>query len=750
MKSPGTVTSETTLDQGTMSFTVEGRLLRELGERLVKQPEVALLELVKNAYDADASICRVRLELPKQIVISDDGHGMTLEEFANGWMRIGTSTRAASPLSRQFGRQITGEKGIGRFSVRFLGRQLHLQSVAFDESRNMHTLISADFDWRAIDQYEDIGQVKVPYRLEHVDENSAIGTSLFISDLRTNVTDLDMRFVRTASIGIVTPYRSLVPRSDRKQNSLARREDPGFSLRLGSGTRSSGDEDLARAMLNGYVLRAVVELQGDRLKLAVYRRGSERTVIDINDRYENSLGTLYADIRFFPKRKGTFTGLPVDGRRARTWVKDNSGVAVFDRTFRVYPYGADSDDWLSLAADAAKRARDPSSSIARRHFPMDAATHSSTQLNYMLRLPYPRQLVGSVQVAGRRGRDQEREDAGLVAAADREGFVDNAAFRELRDIVRGAIEAIASADRQLQQEQDRAEQEELLRTLRREVRDAIREIQVNPNIGRAEKNRLIAQLATTQNIAERHEERAEQRATALETMSLLGVVAGFMTHEFGAAFDELGRCQQILDRVARHDTSMKSAASALKGHRDRLREFVTYSQGYIKGTSSRPSEAYAARPRIQQIVRVFGTYASDRGIEVEVGVERDVMAPLVPVSLYSGVILNLFTNALKAVTASTASGRRCIAFRAWNQEKIHVLEVSDTGIGIPTPLRRRIFDALFTTTASNRDPLGSGMGLGLSLVKRGIEAFNGNISVVEPPPEFATCFRVVLPLEAKA
>jgi hypothetical protein len=45
------------LDHGSLSFTIESRILRELGERLVKQPEVAVLELVKNAYDADATNC---------------------------------------------------------------------------------------------------------------------------------------------------------------------------------------------------------------------------------------------------------------------------------------------------------------------------------------------------------------------------------------------------------------------------------------------------------------------------------------------------------------------------------------------------------------------------------------------------------------------------------------------------------------------------------------------------------------------
>lgn len=458
-------TSPETLARGTLNFTIESRILRELGERLVKQPEVALLELVKNAYDADAQVCRIVHEPPARIETVDDGRGMTLEEFKNGWMRIGTSSKEASPKSKSFGRVITGEKGIGRFAVRFLGKALHLESVALDEKRGQVTILSANFNWPEFDRHEDLGHVRVPYTLRIADAKAQPGTRLEITQLRPNAEVIDMRIVRTASLGIVTPYQSLLRGGPTKRRKLTDPSDPGFAIRIKSAHDDSDDGDLSRTVLDSFVLRATLELEGERLKLEVYRRGETKASIEISDRYENSVGNVYADIRFFPQRKGTFTGLPIDGRRAKTWVKDHSGVAVFDRTFRVHPYGTQADDWLFLSADAAKRAREPRSSIAKMHFPMDEASRTSTQLNYMLRLPYPQQLVGVVQVEGRRTNDQSIEDSGLVASADREGFVDNSAFRRLRDLIRGAVEAIACADRELQQEQERTEPNERLKAL---------------------------------------------------------------------------------------------------------------------------------------------------------------------------------------------------------------------------------------------------------------------------------------------
>src|SRR5260221_10230231 len=120
--------SEAQLDRGKVTFQTEGRLLQELGERLVASPEVALVELIKNAYDADSSACEVHLiDGDSTLVVQDYGIGMTLDQFKNRWMRIATSQKIGERLSPNYRRRLTGQKGIGRFAVRFLGNNLHLE-----------------------------------------------------------------------------------------------------------------------------------------------------------------------------------------------------------------------------------------------------------------------------------------------------------------------------------------------------------------------------------------------------------------------------------------------------------------------------------------------------------------------------------------------------------------------------------------------------------------------------------------------
>jgi signal transduction histidine kinase len=740
------------IDQGHLAFAVEARLVRELGERLVKEPEIALLELIKNSYDADASTCRLTFESGREVVISDNGNGMTLNQFTNAWMRIGTSSKEMSAISSRYHRPVSGEKGIGRFSVRYLGRKLELTSIANDPERKCNTRLVALFDWPKFDRYEDLGQVQIPYKLYRADANENTGLTLKITELRNPEVQFDLRKIRTAAIELISPYATLIKEAEEDEVQHSQRatvEDPGFSLAIESGGEEAEDPDVASILLRNFVLRAKIKLRGNALSVNLWRKGDreDKPYTKIVDRFENSIGDLDADIRFYPQRKGTFANVGVDGRRAWSWVRENSGVAIFDGRFRVFPYGRQGDDWLGLTASKARNERDPTSSIAKKHFPMTPDVRSDTSQNYMLRLPYAYQIVGAVRIRAARLSQHPDGESGLIPAADREGFIHNNTFADLKDVVRGGLELIAFADRELQHAEEETSRKERLDMLRKETRQIISEVEANPGLRRDDKNRIIKRLEIIDRSALDEAEYTKKREQSLEIMSLLGVVAGFMTHEFGVAIDHLQSSLGVIDKLGKRHPELREEAKAIKSSVSALEEFVTYSEGYIHGAQTIPDKPYPVLPRISQMTRIYGRYATERGITIEAPMDRTLLAPRVPVSLYNGLVLNLFTNALKAVTARTGRGDRRIAFRAWNTNDEHYLEVSDTGVGIPSGMRKRVFDPLFTTTDANRDPLGSGMGLGLTLVKRGVEAFSGKVAVIDAPPGFTTCIQIRLPLE---
>ena len=323
---------------------------------------------------------------------------------------------------------------------------------------------------------------------------------------------------------------------------------------------------------------------------------------------------------------------------------------------------------------------------------MTDAESSDTAENWMLRLPQSAQLIGVVEIAGARhphdGTNPEAdEDAeGLVAAADREGFVANETFDKFQDLIRGAVEALAYADRTVSKAEVTRQREEELQDLRVRSAEAIREVNADKTIPAAARRRIVATITEVAERAERQERDAKQREQRLETMSLLGVVAGFMTHEFGVAIAELQAARGTIAKLARDYPALEENVVRVDQNVDQLREFVRYTTAYVQGVRDYPAHPYKARPRIKQTARIFGGFAADRDIVVIVNVADDLPGPYVPVSLYSGIALNLLTNALKAITGSAEGTEHTVAFAAWNEINRHVLEVSDTGVGIPAVL----------------------------------------------------------------
>ena len=167
-----------------------------------------------------------------------------------------------------------------------------------------------------------------------------------------------------------------------------------------------------------------------------------------------------------------------------------------------------------------------------------------------------------------------------------------------------------------------------------------------------------------------------------------------------------------------------------------------------EGRVERSPRGMSAAGQIRYVLKRFEGFASDHGINISWTASSDTETPALPPAVYSGVLLNLYTNAVKAVLSVTSSVRDPkVAIRAWNEHRKHFIEVSDNGVGIPPALRKRIWEPLYTTTSDTGNPLGSGMGLGLTLVKQVVEDAGGKITLVDAPPGFRTCFQVVFPLE---
>lgn len=167
--------------QNTAYFSVDSRLLFQLGEKVVTDRAVALAELVKNSYDADATRVIVRMQNIKvkggTIVVEDNGTGMTLDSFKQAWMRIATIDKEQNPISVKYGRQKAGEKGIGRFACRRLSEILELESIAEVEYGKKEAL-KATFTWADFEPGTDVDRTPVVFTVEPVSPQRPTGTVL--------------------------------------------------------------------------------------------------------------------------------------------------------------------------------------------------------------------------------------------------------------------------------------------------------------------------------------------------------------------------------------------------------------------------------------------------------------------------------------------------------------------------------------------------------------------------------------------
>jgi hypothetical protein len=139
------------------------RILRTFGDELSSNETVAVIELVKNAYDADATQVLVRFQGPLEIgqgrvEVMNNGQGMSLETMQTTWMEPATLFRKRQQRSEKYGRRVLGEKGIGRFAASRLANKLEVVTRRTGEDRETRAL----FDWSQFDDEQKyLDQVEV-------------------------------------------------------------------------------------------------------------------------------------------------------------------------------------------------------------------------------------------------------------------------------------------------------------------------------------------------------------------------------------------------------------------------------------------------------------------------------------------------------------------------------------------------------------------------------------------------------------
>lgn len=740
------------IDSGTATFSSNSQLLSELGERLIATNQIALSELVKNAYDADAVSCHIWLEDDNsELIVEDDGHGMTEDEFLNFWMTIATPNRTRNPESRRYDRPVTGSKGVGRFAVRNLGRHLELTTVAYYPEHDEHRRLTAEFDWVRFERVEGLGEMDVDYEIEAATEAEE-GTRLQISKLQEDWSQEKLEEVADEVLDIASPPYMTAGTNIREETE----GDPGFSVFFAPPGEESTQTSAVHEIYERYVARVEITIdEGEVTFDYEYTHGYDEphTRSYTFELDELLIESLSGEIRYLPQRKGVFKMMEtIDGRTVSSWLRDNGGVRIIDNGFRVPPYGDEGNDWLNLSESAARRERDWRSPFTSEYLPAESLTSGEIR-ERQLNIPRKNQVLGAIHVSTHPGQetDSETQTDRLMSDMNRQGLVENDAMEQLRDITRGALEILAVIDIEEQKKKKERKVKNRKEDVQKSIEVAKKNVKERVDVTPDATNEILKEYEEIQEEVEEYEQANEERNAAVESMHLLGVITGFMSHETDEMLQSAERMLEKWREVPEEERTpeFEDRLETTENAVDDLQNHLGYAKRFVGALEDGSESSFSVAPRVDEVIGQLESYTEPRHITAKNTVPEDLESPEVNISLYSGILLNLYSNAVKAVMPiSTARRERKVRFDADNTDGQHTIRVSDTGVGIPDGVEDRIFDPLFSTTDLEEDsPLGGGTGMGLYIIDQVLESIDGNIEVTEPPEGYETCFKVTIPYE---
>ncbi len=732
-------------ESGEFRFEVDSGLLLQLGEELVSKPWVALAELVKNAYDADATyaivIFKNVMRPGGEITIIDEGSGIPFDRLQETWMRIATTDKRLHPVSPRYNRPRAGAKGIGRFAARRLAKKLELESVVETGRDKPRQKTTVHFDWDAFKPGMDVQAVPVTYERTEVGPEVATGLTLKLTEVRDAWTKDSMRELQRHVLYVVNPLFGPVAVHPEGQKA-----DPGFSVQFDAPefpevTGGLDEEFLktALAVLDGKVDSDGVATYHVRFRRSVDEdKPVEFTWAPDKNRYPKAARSSFA-AHYFPYVSEYYEGTSFGLVEAKELGREHGGMSIRLDRFRIPPYGDKNDDWLRLDEDVARRL----SSTPEKDLALLA--DGLGLVRPMLSLPGNMQLFGQVQLS----RELHPQ---FQISADREGLVENDAFEELRQFVRRGVDWLTvqyarwSADRRaLRRVQRRVKKQsptQLLETTK------ISLLALGEKVG-IEKTREALHLidAASEAMTEQEQERIGE-LQMLRVLASTGTMISVIDHQLLAVLTGLraktNRLGRLVSRLpAQHRPELEKELANLGKWIDDARQLADL-LGMMAGKTARTRRLpHNVREVVRDFLSAFESYAKEYGIVLQNGVPSELVSPPMYRCELGAILLNLLTNALKAVLESS---KREVYVTGQMLRNNMVLRVSDSGKGAD-PSKWEDYFRPFVSESEPNVELGTGTGMGLKIIRDLVELYGGEARFVEPEGTWNTSVEVRIPYE---
>ena len=659
------------------TFKPRAQLLLQLGEQLIKNESVALIELIKNSYDADANYVHVQMNdinspIFGEIIIKDDGFGMSKDIIENVWLEPGNTHKkdmVEAGKRTPKGRLPIGEKGIGRFGVHKLGHEITLITKAQDSPE-----IKVEMDWdKFIDaQYLDDVSISIMERSPEVFTDGTTGTVIIIRKLRQ-----------------IWKYASFkqICRAINNLNSPFEQQD-GFNVQVECNLDGWENDIITFDKIKEYALfhfisfispkgeinyeynfrpfSAMENISGRTIKgyeLAVNSR-NER-IVSLNDE-ENPIckvGSFTFEIYAFDRDAEIIKKYILDDRKSyKQYLDENGGVYVFRDGLRIYDYGERGNDWLQLDI---KRVNRPGETLSNNL------------------------LIGAVQLK----RD---ESIDLIEKANREGFIENAAFETLKNLLERCLELFLA---------ERNSDKEKYRSLK------------------PTKEPMLSELNKLKDIIWKSKATSEEKKTMMKYIEIIGKEYDYIKDitlttanagkTYGAVIHEMEKIIKELVTEVNDDVTLFKMKDKIIHLSDIIENYADLLRKRKESNSRLLSIAQRAKFNCAYRFKAHHILCSI----VEETFTNDIVS--CSTNLVIGSIMNLFDNSIWWIEHEAQENKQIKVALTHYLEGYKTLIVADNGTGFTIATEDAIKPFV------SKKP--GGMGVGLSLIDEIMNTCNGKI-----------------------
>lgn len=687
-----------------------GRHILTIGRDLIQDQYAAIVELVKNAYDADSPDVKIEISIdgfPRKlkIMVSDSGHGMSRDTVIHKWLVPSTADKKDRKTSPD-GRVMQGRKGVGRYAAAILGDDLLLETT---DSTGEKTTIFVE--WNKFEKAEYLSDVEIV--VDTYKTNDKPGTRLTITGGKDHVLEWDKKQIDKLNYELkklIPPVREIFDEKDSERFDIYLTCD-GFDDeidRIDEKVRPYPIFDLYDYRISGKITK-------DGLGTFTFMNQKARNTLPetVNFNYEKptSCGPLEYDIRVYDREPDAIDQLIQRGLKdeegnytnklqARQLLNENNGIGVYRNGFRIRPLGDSDFDWLKLNE---QRIQNPSLKIGSN------------------------QAIGYVKI-------QSEEVSGLEEKSARDGLRENLPFRELKSITLLIIKELeerrfiyrqkAGLSRHVLKVEKEFEKLFSFDGLKKNVRINLSRGGISKEIAdkivdilekeEKEKNNLVEQIKNT--------------VAIYQGQATLGKIINVILHEgrrplnffknqipnlhFWA--DELNKKfeQDILDEIIPISKGLGANAQTFVELFSRLDPLASKKRS--------PKKLFKISKTISETFQVFENELIRNGISFSVSGNADLEFKGWRQDFYI-IFTNLIDNSLFWIVERKSSKRKIEILISGEISRLDYIDYRDTGPGIEEHLIESgvIFDPEFSTK-----PGGTGLGLaiaGEAALRNGLE-----------------------------